>query len=200
MPDVPRRTACDRLVEELRVSLADEEPETAQLIRALRHVRQRGVFSRREFLTMCRWKSPRSGPQCATNTAAVVRRVAREVLAARSEQRRMELLLGLRGVGVPTASAILTLVDPRRYGVLDIRAWQLLHERALVTANPRGTGFRAAHWHEYLEVLRQLAARLGAPVRQVEWTLFLHHRRRPGLLYPRADGARRPAHTMARPR
>jgi hypothetical protein len=38
----------------------------------------------------------------------------------------MEHLLALDGVSVPVASAILTLLDPRRYGVLDIRAWQML--------------------------------------------------------------------------
>jgi hypothetical protein len=190
MPCVPRPTARDRLVDALRGNIADEDPDTARLIRALRHVRRTGVFSRAEFLAMCRWKSPRSCRQCEANAAATVRRVAREVLNARSERRRMELLLELRGVGVPTASAILTLVDPRRYGVLDIRAWQLLHETGWVGANPRGVGFRAAHWEEYLRVLRLLAARLGAPVRRVEWTLFLCHRRRPGRLYRRPEDRR----------
>jgi hypothetical protein len=170
-------------VRELRLCLAEEEPETARLIGTLGHVRRRGAFDRAEFLAMCRWKSPRSSRLCAANSAARVRRAAREALSARSERRRMELLLGLRGVGVPTASAILTLVDPRRYGVLDIRAWQLLHQTGWVASNPRGTAFRVVHWLEYLRVLRHLAARLRAPVRQIEWTLFLCHRRRPGRLY-----------------
>jgi hypothetical protein len=32
-----------------------------------------------------------------------------------------------KGVSVPMASALLTLLDPKRYGVIDIRVWQLLH-------------------------------------------------------------------------
>jgi len=32
-----------------------------------------------------------------------------------------------KGVSVPMASALLTLLDPKRYGVIDIRIWQLLH-------------------------------------------------------------------------
>ena len=59
----------------------------------------------------------------------------------------MEHLLALDGVSVPVASAILTLLDPRRYGVLDIRAWQLLYAMQGVDANPAGRkGGSAPNW------------------------------------------------------
>src|SRR5438445_5143702 len=90
---------------------------------------------------MCRWKSPRALRRYAANPAATVRRVSRAVLAARSERSRLELLTRLRGVSVPTASAILTLIDPRRYGVLDVRAWQLLFGLGSVGRKPAGRGF-----------------------------------------------------------
>src|SRR5262249_38078716 len=160
----------------VRRELSDEEPETAALIRALRPVRARGAFTRAEFLAMCRWKTPRSAPQCARNRAAVIARVSSAVLATRDERARMERLLGLRGVGVPSASAILTLVDPRRYGVLDIRAWQLLFESGCVRTKPSGVGFGVAHWLEYLGVLRALSAALGVSVRRVALTLLDLHR------------------------
>jgi len=133
---------------------------------------------------MCRWKSPRSIRQCERNRGATIARVSRAVLATRDEGERIARLLGLRGVGVPTASAILTLVDPRRYGVLDIRAWQILFESGCVSRNSAGVGFGVAHWEEYLRVLRSLAAALRVSVRRVELTLFLLHRaRQEGTLY-----------------
>jgi len=93
-------------------------------------------------------------------------------------------------VSVPVASAILTLLDPRRYGVLDIRAWQMLYSVRGVDANPAGRGFTVAQWLRYLETLRCHARRLGASARAVEYTLFLCHlNRQRGLLY---DPRRRP--------
>src|SRR6185436_12784195 len=110
------------------------------------------------------------------------------VLATRSERDRMELLTRLKGVGVPMASAILTLLDPRRYGVLDIRAWQLLFAIRSVSANQRGQGFTIPQWEQYLTALRHHARHLRTTPRAIEYTLFLVHRKfQQGLLYERRD-------------
>jgi hypothetical protein len=173
----------------LRQELVREEhPGTAALIRELAGVRARGAFTRGEFVRMCRWKSPRARHLWTSNAAGRIRAVSRAVLATRSERRRMELLTSLRGVGVPIASAILTLIDPRRYGVLDIRAWQLLFALRSVAANRRGQGFTIPQWEQYLGALREHARRLNVTVRTIEYTLFVSHRGlQRGLLYPRSE-------------
>ena len=95
-------------------------------------------------------------------------------------------MTGLRGVSIPVASAILTLIDPKRYGVLDIRVWQLLHALDAVSRNPGGRGFDSVDWERYLACLRPIAPRLGVSVRIVEYTLFHCHRRfQIGRLYDR---------------
>lgn len=82
------------------------------------------------------------------------------------------------------ASAILTLIDPRRYGVLDIRVWQLLFAIGSVRGNPRGRGFSFNHWYHYLRKLRYFAKELRVSVRTVEWTLFEYHKKvQKGKLY-----------------
>jgi hypothetical protein len=161
-----------------------EHPPTASLIRELSRVRARGHVTRAEFTKMCRWKSPRARHLWEANSPARIRAISRRVLATRSERRRMELLTALRGVGVPMASAILTLLDPRRYGVLDIRAWQLLFATRSVEANRRGQGFTITQWEQYLSALRHHARRLRTTARAIEYTLFLCHRKfQRGLLY-----------------
>ena len=165
-----------------------EHPATAMLMRDLAAVRAGGVFTRAEFERMCRWKSPRAQHLWRANSAARIRAVSRAMLATRSERRRMELLTSLRGVGVPIASAILTLIDPRRYGVLDIRCWQLLFAVDSVSTNRRGQGFTIAHWEQYLSALRHYARRLGVTARTIEYTLFEAHRNlQQGLLYARSE-------------
>jgi hypothetical protein len=176
---VALRRLCYATVEALlRAELVREEhPPTAALIRDLAGVRARGVFTREEFRRMCRWKSPRARRLWEANSAARVHTVSRAVLLTRSERRRMQLLTSLRGVGIPIASAILTLVDPRRYGVLDIRAWQLLFALHTVASNPRGQAFTIAQWQQYLSALRHHARRLGVTARAIEYTLFECHRK-----------------------
>jgi len=175
-----------------RELVREEHGPTAELIRQLRGARRRGFFTRAEFRAMCRWKSPRARLLWEANSRARIRAVSGAVLATRDEHRRMELLTALRGVGVPMASAILTLLDPRRYGVLDIRAWQLLIAVGSVRANRRGQGFTIAQWLDYLAALRVHARRLGVSARTVEYTLFRCHQKfQEGTLYVSPRGVRR---------
>jgi len=181
----PGSVGRERIVALLRRELVTEEdPATSALMARVREARRRGFISRGEFLAMCRWKSPRALRYYQRNAAGRVREASRLALAACSERRRMEHLLALDGVSVPVASAILTLLDPRRYGVLDIRAWQMLYAMRGVHANPAGRGFTVGQWLRYLETLRSHARRLRASARAVEYTLFLCHRKRQrGRLY-----------------
>jgi len=173
------------LAELLKREMAQVEAEpTAALLRELRHVKRAKRFSRSEFIKMCRWKSARAIHHYRRNRAAAIGRTSREVLRTRNERQRLELLTSLKGVSVPTASAILTLIDPERYGVIDIRAWQLLFKIGAVEKKPRGVGFVFADWDRYLSILREHARALRVPVRRVELTLFEYHRKtQKGRLY-----------------
>lgn len=170
---VPYRSLRTLLRRELQ---AEEHPATAELIRRLAHVKGAGRFTRAEFLAMCRWKSPRARRHYERNTATAIRRASGAALAAPSERERIEHLTALPGVSVATASAILTLIDPRRYGVLDIRCWQLLFSIRSVSGNQRGRAFTVPQWEQYLTRLRGHARALGVSARIIEYTLFHCHR------------------------
>jgi uncharacterized protein YdhG (YjbR/CyaY superfamily) len=125
-------------------------------------------------------------------------------LATRNEAARLEALVALKGVSVPMASAVLMFLDPRRYGVIDIRTWQLLHDVGEVSENQKGTHFTVKQWLQFLGILRQLSSRLGVTARQVELTLFnVHKDRQEGTLYaarsapPRNEMRRTSAGTKA---
>jgi len=96
----------------------------------------------------------------------------------------MEALLVLQGVSVPSGSAVLTMLDPERYGVIDIRAWQLLHRSKVVEGAQSGTGLSVANWEAFLDAIRALATTLRATPRDVERALFYVHREyQDGRLY-----------------
>ena len=154
----------------------DEEPATVDLLRALRPARKRGYLTPSELERVCRWKSPRALELIKGNTPYQVRSATTRALATRSERERLKALCELQGVSVPMASAILMLLNPKRYGVIDIRVWQLLHKMKAVKKNPRGIGFSFANWYQFLMIVRYFAKEFGVTARKVEWALFWAHR------------------------
>jgi len=169
----------------IRAFLSTEEGEdTVDLIQRLRAVRVRGYLTRGELEAVCLWKSARAIQHIRSNSAWQIRTATRRALSTTSERRRLEELMALRGVSVPMASSILTLVDPRRYGVMDIRVWQLLHAIGAVTKKPAGVGFRFHDWCEFLMTLRSFAKKFNVNARDIERALFSAHQKyQKGRLY-----------------
>ena len=114
----------------------EEDAKTAELIRQLRTATVRRYLIPAELEAVCYWKSQRAIRLIRRNSPEQVRRATRTALRTHSERRRLEALTRLKGVSVPMASALLMLVDPERYGVIDIRVWQLLHKLGTVRKNP----------------------------------------------------------------
>jgi hypothetical protein len=164
--------------------LRDEDESTRALINQLRSVRKRGYFTKSEFLKMCHWKSPRPLKHYKSNNEDRIRSISKKVFSTMFEKRRISLLISLRGVSIPVASAILMLTDPAKYGVIDIRVWQLLHLYGSVKTKPNGRNFSDANWYSYLMKIRYFAVKLNATARQVERTLFAYHKTiQEGTLY-----------------
>jgi hypothetical protein len=117
--------------------------------------RERGYYTRDEFVAVCRWKTDRSAPLAARNTADDVETATRVALSDdRTERERMAALRQLNGVEWPTASVLLHLAYPERYPILDKRA---LH--ALGVRPPAAYSFR--FWEGYVAASRELAERAG---------------------------------------
>lgn len=136
----------------------------------------RGCFTKAEFLEVCRWKSTRRIALCRSNSDQVVRRCTAVAFAATEEEERIEALLQLSGVAVPTASALLAAFSPVSFGVIDIRCWQFLHSVGAVTQNCKGINLSVRNWLQYLDVLRNVAKRVGTTPRLVEISLYWEHR------------------------
>ncbi len=164
--------------------LRDEERRARALINSLRDVKKHGYFTKRQFLKMCHWKSARPIKHYKSNSEHGIRLISKKVFATQYENRRIELLTRLKGVNVPVASAILMLTDPRNYGVIDIRVWQLLYLYGSVKTKPGGRNFSVANWYSYLMKIRYFAKRLNVTARQIERTLFQYHKTiQKGTLY-----------------
>lgn len=154
----------------------DEDTETLNLINSLAGVRKRGYFNKEEFLKMGMWKSPRPKQKYLKNSEVEVISISEKALATKFEKRKIEFLGKLHGVLIPTASAILTLIEPQNYGVIDIRVWQVLYLYGSVKDRPDGTNFDFKNWYNYLMKLRYYAKKFKVSVRDIERTIFYHHK------------------------
>ncbi|MDX2077162.1 MAG: hypothetical protein SFZ02_12075 [bacterium] len=164
----------------------DDHP-TSVLINSLAPVHKKGYFTQYEFLEMCKWKEPRQRKRkyWQANTEEEVKMFSTKAFSTQDEARRILTLCRLKGVGVPVASAILTLTNPTNYGVIDIRVWQVLYTYNEVDYDKDGENIKALHWLDYLEKIRDWANQFNTSARLIEQTLFKHHEKiLIGPLYP----------------
>ena len=135
----------------------NEVDKTAKLIEELKNVKKRGYLTKDEFIKIGMWKSPRSKKHYLKNSEKDIELVTKKSFSSNSEKEKIEILIKLHGVKIPTASAILMLIDPQNYGVIDIRVWQTLYLYNEANTKPDGKNFNSDDWVTYLTKIRLFA-------------------------------------------
>jgi len=158
-------------------------PETERLknlFRRLRSKRQPFFLTLDEFDQILRWKLRnqynRQHNRRLANTDEVIRAVTSLALTIMHEDRdyevelRLNLLCALRGVGISVASAVLALVFPKKYAVIDYRGWrQIFLEKK--------NGFTINQYKKYLLEIRRLAEELDWDPQEVDLAIWKYDRR-----------------------
>ncbi len=78
---------------------------------------------------------------------------------------RIRILRTLRGVGTAIASAILTLVYPDEYAIIDFRCWRQLFDK-------ERRGFSTSEYKRYMQKIRSLSQELGWTPREVDGAIW----------------------------
>jgi hypothetical protein len=151
-------------ITELAARYAYEDDDDAR--RAGASAAARGYYTRDAFVTVCSWKTDRSAPLVEGNSTELVEAATRASFAAGGDETdRMESLVTLEGVGVPTASALLHFAFPGDYPILDVRA--------LASLGHKGRSvYPVSFWIRYLEACRRLAAEHGVSIRELDKALW----------------------------
>jgi hypothetical protein len=167
---IPHRTSSDdyTLTEHLKVHFAQMKQERRPMYLTLD-----------ELDRVLQWKlrgqHGRQRERRKANTEDVIRVVTGAALSIEhpDEDYEIELRLGilctLRGVGVPVASAILALVFPERYAVIDFRGWRQVFGEERTT-------FSVSDYKRYLREIRRLSLELGWPVQEVDLAIWEYDR------------------------
>jgi hypothetical protein len=146
-------------------------PDDACLLAAETAARARGHYTREEFIEVCAWKTIRSRSKVASNAEAAVVVATGKAFATSDEATRMNVLVELEGVGVPTASTLLYVAFPDDYPILDVRALESL-------AVKRRSQYPVSFWLDYLDACRELARRCGVSIRTLDKALWQHSKER----------------------
>jgi hypothetical protein len=131
-----------------------------------RVILKRKALNLHELYDAAHWKSPRASKRVRTqNPDRVVRLITKFALKMSDERFKIRLLSTLDGIGVPRASAILAMSDPKKYGVIDTNAWYAL------TGKYRSS-FDDDDWMWYLCQIRRLARKFRKTAREIELALW----------------------------
>jgi hypothetical protein len=100
---------------------------------------------------------------------------------------RLDILCSLRGVGVPVASAVLALVFPEKYCVIDFRGWRQIF-------NENKNMFSISDYKKYLCEISKLAAELQWSIQEVDLAIWEFDRvnSSPYTHSPRTNTVKRP--------
>ena len=137
-------------------------------------VRERGWYTKDEFLQVCKWKTARSRSRCASNDEQVIVEATRLALKAESERLRIGILTLLRGVSWPTASVLVHFGHPERYPILDYRALS-----SLSIPEP-DSDYTFPFWWDYVQICRELASKCAVSMRTLDRALWQYSKDKDG--------------------
>lgn len=124
-----------------------------------------GFLDGEQLYQVARWKTPRVSKIVKNNNNNMVKKVTAFALQLPNEKYKIRILCSLDGIGIPRASTILAMSDPKKYGVIDINAWFAL-------TGEKRQGFGDNHWIWYLEQIRKLAKKHAKTPRQIDMALM----------------------------
>jgi len=170
-----------------------------------KEVIHRGYLFREEFINICKWKTSRPLPHYRKNSESQVRHLTTELVKLHPDiEAQLVLLMGTKrpkGVGMAVASALLTVLFPSDYCVIDYRARRCLY---WLQNGPSCTntyrGFAATHdflsqdlspsiYLRYLGDVTGLAKTRRMTPRQIEMALWQYDKDG-GVIAEKNDSAR----------
>ena len=161
----------------------DDYGETIALINRftrLLEIREPFYLTENEFDDILKWKLGKQyGRQARlrlVNTEEVIKQITGTALSIQHDnfdyetEIKVKILCSLRGVAEPVASAILTLVYPKKYAVIDYRVWSQVF----------GGGkknYSVNDYIRYLKVVKDMAIKLGWDIQEVDHAIWEYDKR-----------------------
>lgn len=161
----------DNFIQNIEYYINEYEVEK-QLYKKGKELLLRGWLEKDEFLTICLWKSRRPKKLYNLNSELDIKKFTQLAFQEKDEALKLKYLTQLRGVQIPTASAILSVTNPQDYPIIDERCVQSLKELSVI----EWERITLPNWLLYLDIIRSLAKKYNKQAREIEKGLFAYNR------------------------
>jgi len=132
-----------------------------------------GYMTFDDFYKICIWKSVRQKQRYIKNKTKI-KAITKEAFSKQDEKEKIKILCDkLEGVGIPTASAILTVVFPEQYAMIDVRCISIIREKLKIEINKY---ISVNTWLEYLKVMRKISKKNKITPRELDMAFFAMHK------------------------
>ena len=135
---------------------------------------KRSYLTFEELYKICMWKSARQKQKyISAKNRKRVEAITKDAFTEQNEKEKIRKLCELDGVGIPTASAILSVIFPEKYAVIDVRCLEVLRDEFGQKINK----FISSNvWLIYIDLMRRWAEENNTTPRKLDMALFAMHR------------------------
>ncbi len=138
-----------------------------------KNFQKNGYLASEEFFAIVIWKSNRAKTNVRRGiekSKKTIREITSEVFRATTPEQKLNILTSIPSIGIPMASAILTVCYPDDFTVADYRACAALKNFGEeIIGNPTT---RTATYFEYLEKCKKLAHKYNFSLRNFDRILW----------------------------
>ncbi|QGA80609.1 hypothetical protein [Candidatus Nanohalobium constans] len=132
--------------------------------------REQGFLTQDQLYDIAFESSTRSAYHVRKNSEGRCREVTENVLNVEGDFSQISLICGLSGFKAPTASCVLTALNPDRHAIVDTRVWASLERFDYV--EDRKESFGPDDYVEMMKHIREIAEETGFTPEKVGYALF----------------------------
>jgi hypothetical protein len=129
-----------------------------------------GFISESTFKDIINWKSPRVKGKMKKDFEYYDQAIKQVLLSPDHE--KLQILIGLDGIGVPVASTILNFIYPDKFPIMDVRVTEALCEFKYLNVKARSL----KNYSRYRKVILEIVRDSGCSMREVDRALFAYHK------------------------
>lgn len=132
--------------------------------------REQGYLSRSQLYEIAYDSSTRSAYHVNKNTKKECKEISADVLNVESDLSKIGLMCLLSGFKAPTASCVLTALNPDRHAIVDTRVWASLERLGYFDELKESFGPR--HYVKMIKPIREISDSTGYTCAEAGYALF----------------------------
>ena len=133
---------------------------------------EKNYLQKEELYNLAHLNSTRSSYHVKKNPDNRVKKVTKAAYDLEDDFCQLALYTSLQGIGVPTASAILTALDEKRHCVIDTRVWATLWR--LDYFDEEKESFKIDDYLKIIEIVRRMSAKSHYTTAEIGYALFAY--------------------------